>query len=90
MFILTNALRNQGAAAILYDGILKRLSDKFGSDLYILPSSIHECIIISAEEEDAREGLERLVCRVNHSQVAKEERLSDHVYRYERKTDEIS
>lgn len=90
MFILTNAMRNQGAIAILYDGILKQLSEKFGSDLYILPSSIHECIIISAEEEDARDGLEQLVYRVNHSRVAKEERLSDHVYRYGRETDEIS
>lgn len=90
MFILTNTLRNQGAIAILYEGILKKFSEKFDSDIFILPSSIHECILISAkEEESAKEDLERLVYNVNHAHVTKEERLSDCVYRYIKKTGEI-
>lgn len=89
MFILTNEKRNLGAAAIRYDGMLKKLAEKFQSDLYILPSSIHECIILPADEDEADKELEALVGRVNHSQVAKEERLSDRVYRYVREKDEI-
>ena len=89
MFILTNEMRNLGAVAVLYQGVLKKLSEKFQSDLYILPSSIHECIILPAEEKESKEELEALVYRVNHSQVAKEERLSDRVYCYLREKDEI-
>lgn len=88
MFILTNDKRNLGAAAILYDGVLKKLSEKFQSDLYILPSSIHECIVLPADKDEAEE-LGALVSRVNHSQVAKEEWLSNCVYRYVKEKDEI-
>lgn len=89
MFVLTNVQRCQGAAAVFYTDILKGLSEKFASDLYILPSSIHECIILPAKEEDSIEDLETLVYSVNHSRVEKEERLSNHVYRYIREKDEI-
>lgn len=89
MFVLTNEMRNQGAVVVIYKGVLKILSEKFQSDLYILPSSIHECIIMPADEDERKEELEALVCRVNHSQVAAEERLSDHVYRYLREKDEL-
>lgn len=89
MFVLTNEIRNQGAVVAIYKGVLKKLSEKFESDLYILPSSIHECIILPAEAEETKEELEALVGRVNHSQVAAEERLSDRVYRYLREKDEI-
>ena len=89
MFVLTNEMRNLGAVAAIYDGVLKNLSEKFQSDLYILPSSIHECIILPAEEKESKEELEALVYRVNHSQVAAEERLSNQVYRYLREKDEI-
>lgn len=89
MFILTNEKRNLGAAVILYQGLLKQLSEKFQSDLYILPSSVHECIILPADEEEAEESLGGLVSGVNHSQVPEEERLSDRIYRYVREKDEI-
>ncbi len=42
MLVITNTERIYGAAVILYDGILKQAADKTGSDLYILPSSLHE------------------------------------------------
>ena len=89
MFVLTNNKRNLGAAAILYKDMLKNLSEKLQSDLYILPSSIHECIILPIDKDGTIEELEALVFRVNRSQVAKEEQLSDHVYRYLREKDEI-
>lgn len=89
MFVLTNEKRNLGAAAVLYKDMLRKLSEKLQSDLYILPSSIHECIILPADEDGTIEELEALVCRVNRSQVAREEQLSDHVYRYLREKDEI-
>lgn len=89
MLILTNELRNLGAGAIFYNDLLKEISKKLESDLYILPSSIHECIILPVGDETGKNELEELVQRVNRTQVLKEERLSDHVYRYIREKDEI-
>lgn len=89
MFLLTNKTRNQGAVTIFYKGILKKLAEKLESDLYILPSSIHECIIMPMGDKAVKEELEGLVRRVNRTQVIREERLSDHVYCYLREQDEI-
>ncbi len=89
MFLLTNKMRNQGAVAIFYKGVLKRLSEKLESDLFILPSSIHECIVLPMGEEAVKEELENLVRKVNRTQVMEEERLSDRIYRYLRNEDQI-
>ena len=42
MFVLTNSIRTFGAACILYDGMLDKISEEIGENFYILPSSIHE------------------------------------------------
>ena len=53
-------------------------------DLYILPSSVHELIVISAEKADPVE-LETMVQMINQNEVKEAERLSDHIYRYDGK-----
>ena len=42
MLVITNTGRLYGAAVILYSGMLKQVADKADSDLFILPSSLHE------------------------------------------------
>lgn len=73
-----------GATVLLYDDILKELSDLFEKDLIILPSSIHEVLILAADEND-RQNLDHytaMVKEVNASQLQDEEILSDHAYYY--------
>lgn len=82
MFVISNESKVNGAAAMFYEGVLSKLADRIGSDLFILPSSIHECIAVSTNSFTA-EGLAEMVVEVNESQVAPEERLSDHVYRFD-------
>ena len=101
MFIITNEATTCGAAAILYDDCkeLKTLADKIGTDLYILPSSINECIIMSTHFPDAAdedqvpekvpENLTQMVNEVNTSAVPDEQILSDHPYLYNRDTGRI-
>ena len=72
-----------------YD-ILKELSDLFEKDLIILPSSIHEVILIPAYDHDSYDELTSMVKEVNSTQLSKEEILSDHVYFYSRETGQIS
>ena len=74
---------------MFYGNALEELSETIGSDLYILPSSVHECIAVSTELGDP-ETLAEMVQEVNGSQVAPEEQLSDHVYHYDANTKEIT
>lgn len=89
MYILTNKERHYGAACILYPGLLASIADRFGCDLYILPSSIHECIIMPVSEWYTKDGLSKMVQEINEREVDDVEILADHVYVYERETEEI-
>lgn len=90
MYVLTNKQCIFGAACILYPNLLQRISGILGSDLYILPSSIHECILIPENAGADRKELEEIVREINRTQVPEAEILSDHVYIYRAKGDFIS
>lgn len=90
MYVLTNESKINGASCMLYENVLYELSKKLKSDLYILPSSIHEVIILPKREEYNREFLENMVREVNTDGVKREEVLSDNVYEYNRKDRLIS
>ena len=89
MFVITNNEKLNGAAAILYSNELEKLSEKMGTDLYILPSSVHEVIAVSSEMGDP-ESLAEMVREVNGTQVSIDEQLSDHVYHYDALSKEIT
>jgi hypothetical protein len=86
MYILSNRYRTNGATAILYDGLLTQLADWLESDLVILPSSVHEVILIPASELEEIDfsHYNTLVQEVNETQLADEEILSDHAYLFTR------
>ena len=79
MFVISNQLNIQGAANIFYDDVLSDLAERFGTDLYILPSSIHECIVVSSKTASPEE-LAMMVMEVNECDVEEEQQLSNHVY----------
>lgn len=77
-----NSAAVNGAASIVYSNALDDLAKKLNSDLFVLPSSVHEVLAVSTEVGDA-ESFADMVRSVNEEQVAYEEQLSDHVYRYD-------
>ena len=81
MYVLTNESKLNGAACILYENVLYDFAQKLGADLYILPSSVHEVILLPKFEKDE---LVNMVKEVNTEGVAADEVLSDHVYEYNR------
>ncbi len=85
MYVLTNRNSQNGAACILYPNVLKEFAERMESDLYILPSSIHEVILIRDQGIEDTDVLKNMVKDVNRTQLAPEEVLSDQVYRYSRK-----
>ena len=89
MYVLSNEERLHGAAAVLNKGIMDEVTKRLGREYYILPSSIHEVLIIPKRDEMDLQSLESMVRDVNATQVSPKERLSDNVYAYDVKTHEL-
>ena len=83
MYVITNDVGINGAVSMLYEDGLHNLAEHIGSDLYILPSSIHEVIAVSADMGNPTE-LADMVSEVNMSAVAIGDRLSNQVYHYDK------
>ena len=81
MYVITNLQYDNGASTIFYDDALERISEMIGTDLYIMPSSIHEVIAVSTYM-GIPEVLSEMVRGVNSSMVSVEEQLSNNVYYY--------
>lgn len=88
MHVITNRYSMKGASAIYFPEVFKDLSDKLENDLHILPSSVHDCIAVTADTLDAGE-LQQMVQEINETQVQRDEVLTNNVYRYVRETNEI-
>ena len=85
LYVLTNSSRVNCAACILYDNLLKKFANDVHSDLYILPSSVHEVIIVPKKNAFDKSELADMVREVNEQGVSQDEILSDNVYEYNRK-----
>lgn len=83
MWIISNDRGVNGAGSMLYEDVLHKLAMQLESDLYLLPSSVHECIAVSVDMGDPYE-LAEMVNEINMSQVSLEERLSNQVYHYDK------
>ena len=90
MYILTNHIRSCGASAILYPGRLQAIGDYFKENYFILPSSIHEVIILPESKALPKDEMECVIREVNETQVQAEEFLSNHAYYYDRQKMEIT
>jgi hypothetical protein len=82
MFVLSNKEGVYGAAAVLDRKIMRKVVETIGSSFYLLPSSIHEWIVVPATPDMDVKQLEAMVRSANASVVSPEERLGDRVYRY--------
>lgn len=89
MYVLTNTLRSFGACCILYDGILSDIGRQLGENYYVLPSSIHEVIIVPESKSPDFEDLNDMIVEINETQVADEEILSEHAYYYDCKKNQL-
>ncbi len=83
LWVISNERKIDGAASMLYEDKLHNLAERVGTDLYILPSSVHEVIAVSVEMGEPEE-LARMVSEVNMDQVDLSERLSNQVYHYDK------
>lgn len=89
MWVLGNERWLFGATSLLYPGILQDISSKLESGFFILPSSIHEVILLPEGGAETKERLQSLVCSANQKMKDKSGFLSEDVYYYDRNNMEI-
>lgn len=90
LYVMTNSNRTYGAAAMIYDaGKIQELADSLEKNLYIIPSSIHEVLLVPDDGQKPEE-LNCMINEVNSTVLDKGDILSDHAYFYDRKKMELS
>ena len=79
-----------GARVLAFSNFKETIKNKFGEDCYILPSSVHEVLIMPESMSDCSEGyILNMVHAVNSDVLDPRDLLSDNIYKYEAATDSI-
>ncbi len=85
IFVATVPDKVHGAGVLAYQNFMDQAAERAGGDFYILPSSIHEVLIVPDNGEMGLKDLESMVKEVNETQVAPADKLTDSVYHYDSK-----
>ena len=84
IYILSCQNQLFGATCIAYDGLLSKLALQFNSDFIIIPSSVHEVLLIPTQQKENLDHLDALIQEVNETEVSDEDYLSNHAYYFSR------
>ncbi len=90
MYVLSNKEKYLGAATICYYDCLEKCGERIGNDFYILPSSIHELILVPKDKAEGLSLLKLIVQDINDTQVPLEEVLSYDIYYYDLTSKKLS
>ena len=90
ILVVSNQKNLFGAACILYEDLLAAIADRMRTDLIILPSSVHEVLILPSRDRSCYPMTHQIVKDVNSAALLPDEILSDHAYYYSRQTGRIS
>lgn len=78
LYCLTNRNQKYGASSLLNASALQAISSRLGENFYILPSSVHEVIIVPETLAGSVSELNEMIRNVNDTEVSQEEQLSSH------------
>ena len=84
MYVMSNSRGIGGATCLLYKELLYEFANEIDSNLFILPSSIHEVLIVKDDGYVDKEDLREMVIGVNETEVEEEDFLSNQIYHYNR------
>lgn len=82
LYVLSNSTGLYGAVGMLPEFGIEGFANELGKDLIVLPSSVHEVILVPVEEGLKLEELYMIVKSINQTQVAVKDQLSDSIYYY--------
>ena len=83
MFVATVSDKTCGAGVLAYPNFMEEAAEKIGGSYFVLPSSIHEVILVPDDGRMDAQELENMVKDVNATQVDAADKLTDHVYHYD-------
>lgn len=89
MYVLSNWKKIEGAVCMIYPELLRDFVDRIGSSFYIIPSSIHEVLLLPSENFEDREELKGMVKEINDTQMETGEILSYSLYWFDKNEKEI-
>lgn len=89
MYVVSNEDKVFGAAVMLYDGLFREFSKRLNGSFYVIPSSIHELILVPSKYVEDSSILDDMICEINATEVPMTDVLSNHAYFYDKKKDEI-
>ena len=89
MYVMSNESKINGAAAMIFTDKLQEFAEAHETNLFILPSSIHEILLIPESAEMNVQDLKDMVMQVNATEVSPEEVLSDNVYFYDKDSKQL-
>lgn len=81
--VLTNTEGFYGAAALFYPFVLELIGERMEGNYFILPSSVHETILLPDDGFYRSSELEEMVQEINRTELLAEDWLSDTVYYYD-------
>ena len=89
LYVLSNKSKIEGAACMLYPNLFRNFADVIGSSFYIIPSSIHELLLLPVESMGEDKEFINMIKVINDTQVAPEEILSYSLYYYDKEEDKV-
>ena len=89
MYVLSNRSRVEGAACMLYPNLISGFADTMERNLYIIPSSVHELLLLPTEQDGESAEIKNMIREINDTQVSEEEILSYSLYYYDREEGKI-
>ncbi len=85
VFVVTNEDKIKGASALFYPDTMEQLSKEVGGDFFVLPSSIHEVLVMPDTGDMSAEELKEMVTSINVDVVDPADILTDQVYHFDAK-----
>lgn len=89
MYVLSNKSRVEGAACMIYPDLIKDFAEALGSSLYIIPSSIHELLLLPVTNANESQDIKNMIREINDTQVKMEEILSYSLYLFDKEKEKI-
>lgn len=85
MYVATVPDKTKGAGVLAYDAFMDFAANRLGGDFFVLPSSVHEILLVKDDGSMSYRELKEMVVEINASEVSPEEQLTDSVYHYDSK-----
>ena len=90
-YIITNKFDYRGSNLVFANGdICERIAEEYDNDLYILPVSVHEVMVLPVTGSEDINSMKQMVKQINKTELKPEDFLSDSIYYYDRKTKKVS